>query len=276
MGSFAKRVAQAAIPDPDKPLTGLYHGSNKIGRETGMPFPAKGTDLTSQLDPSKASNSGLLGPAALYTTTHPEQARQYGRLYGVDISAPPKDFVEVDRSSGKFVGEAPHRIGNSPLARLLDAYEQTTGNYLPSDMTVRRVLQDVGIPRAKESVRGTMFDPDATNIEDLKSLSIDEVTNELVNHGGLGLYEFEDVLPEGAISDAYQNASRAYRDAVQGFVQQSGVAGFKESLTPYPHWEQGIPNIHYAVYDPAAIIRLIKLGLLPAVATGAASQGDKK
>jgi hypothetical protein len=193
----------------------------------------------------------------------------------VDIAASPKEFVEVDRVSGKFVGEAPHRMGGAPLARLLDTYEQTTGNYLPRDMTVRRVLQDVGVPRAKESIRGTMFDPDATNIEDLKSLSIDEVTNELVNHGGLRLYEFEDVLPEGAISDAYENASRAYRDAVQGFVQQSGVAGFKESIAPYAHWDQSIPNVHYAVYDPAAIIRLIKLGILPAAAAGAASQGDK-
>ena len=195
----------------------------------------------------------------------------------MDLSASPKNFVEVERGSRKLSGESPYRGGNSPLARLLDEYEQATGNYVPPDMTVQKVLWDIGFPQAKEKLRGTMFDPEATNINEFKAETLDSMAKEMLLHNG-GLEWSEDLyrqLPDRALSNASSEATQAYRGAVQDFVKRAGVAGFTEKSQPPSYWDQSIPNVHYAVYDPAAIIRLIKLGIVPAVAAGAATQGDR-
>ena len=286
MGSAARRAVQAGIPEPDKPMTGLYHGSRWLGSavnggwKEGMYTPAKGTDLTGHIDPTHAAIEGMLGPASIYTTTHPEAAAQYGPLYQVEVSASPNNFVEVDRGSRRLIGAPAYRMDNSPLSRLLDTYEQTTGQYLPSHMGVQKILWDVGFPQAREKLRGSIFDPEATNIEEFKGETLDDMTKHMLRSGG-GTHWDDDLyqkLPGQAISNASHEASQAYRGAVQDFVKRSGVAGFSEKGPQRSYWDQSIPNIHYAVYDPATIIRLIKLGILPAVAAGsqAVSTGDKR
>lgn len=275
------------LEDPTKALRdqSLFHGSNSLGYvmlpegqtwkdyPQGYPVPP-GTDLAGFLDPKKASVSGHLGPAVLYTTNNRGRASAFGSLYQPIINADYSDFIGLNRQAMRPDGGQFAKVQASPslLRNLRDSYGERTGRPMPPDITLSRFNEHVALPAITQSLLDSNVDLETLNplIQKMhaeRNYFPQNLQQIAFNEHGYAPSWLDEYLsgPGGLTRDNYSyaelhNAHAAGRKAIQDSIVESGAAGLTERYPNDP--DTGRPQQHFAVYNKNAIESLIKMGLM--------------
>lgn len=235
----------APINDPDRPIGTVYHGSFHLGREAPE----------AMRDPNWKSWGAV--PFSGTDLTDAVGRLRQGEAGG--HMGPAYMYTSTDQKRAENFGP-PYRVEIGAAPRdFIGMYHG--GGHGPLESPLRPELLKNLLDRVGE-MSGKPIDPSEATLKTvfgrLKSpaeTTVNSMSPEMVGSYGDKVSEIQ---------------SKMLADA----IQQSGAAGLTERYSG--RFDPASGEQHYAIYNPAVISRLVKMGALAPVAAGAASQQEQQ
>lgn len=248
-GLFSSKDAPfpvAPINDPDKPIGTVYHGSSYLGREAPE----------AMRDPNWKSWGAV--PVSGADLTDAVSRLRQGEARG--HMGPAYLYTSTDLGRAKIFGP-PYRVEIDAAPRDFIGMWHG-GGHGPLESPLRPELLKTLLDRVGE-MSGKPIDPSEATLKTvfgrLRSPAETAVTN---------------MSPE-VVGSYWDKVSEIQAKMLADAIQQSGAAGLTERYSG--RFDPVNGEQHYAIYKPAVISRLVKLGMLaPVAAAGAAQQEQKK